>query len=278
MRSAPAAAAPPAFNLAGISGRYSIGSAKLGTVFAAYFMTLANLNSIRRGVRRAASSAFGIFAVLALLAGCESAPTATIAARSSEPAAARGTAAKPAEAAPAQAQPNEDTGKLAEIVTIREGDVVKISFPGAPKLDTTQQVRADGIVTLDILGEIKVTGLNPKDLEKMLSQMFASQLVSNEVSVAIISSSFDVYVMGAVLRPGKISATKPLTAFQAIMEAGYDPINSNLEKVTLIREVGRSKYTYIPLNLQLVLEGKDTSPYYLKPSDTLQVPKKITIF
>ncbi len=155
---------------------------------------------------------------------------------------------------------------------------MKISFPGAPLLDTTQQVRSDGVVTLDTLGEVKVTGQSPKELEKALSKRYASQLVSNEVIVAIISSSFDVYVTGAVLRPGKISATKPITAFQAIMEAGYDPINSNLEKVTLIREVGRSKYTYIPLNLQLVLEGKETEPFYLKPSDTLQVPKKITIF
>jgi polysaccharide export outer membrane protein len=175
-------------------------------------------------------------------------------------------------------QPDDRGGRLAETITIREGDVLKISFPGAPVLDTTQQVRTDGAVTLDSVGDVKVTGQSPKELEKILSQMYATQLVSNEVSVVIVSSSFEVYVTGAVLRPGKISANKPITAFQAIMEAGYDPINSNLEKVTLIREVGRAKYTYIPLNLQLVLEGKATEPFYLKPSDTLQVPRKISIF
>jgi len=218
----------------------------------------------------------------AFLAGCETAPVpaprpapATV----SHPA----TAAKPAES-PAEtpvvpfSPADEEAGRLSAIVTIREGDVLKIAFPGAPKLDTTQQVRADGMVTIDILGEIKVTGQTAKELEKTLSQLFSSQLVSNEVSVTIVSSSFEVYVTGAVLRPGKITATKPITAFQAIMEAGYDPNNSNLEKVVLIREVARSKYTYIPLNLQLVLEGKETVPFYLKPSDTLQVPKKVSIF
>jgi len=221
----------------------------------------------------------GLVAALALLAGCEAPPTPKSTVKA-EPTPATAPAGKPAEgSAPASpAQPNDDAGRPAEVVTIREGDMLKISFPGAPKLDTTQQVRADGIVTLEILGEVKVTGQTAKELEQTLSQMFSSQLVSNEVSVAIISSSFDVYVTGAVLRPGKISATKPITAFQAVMEAGLDPINSNLEKVVLIREVGRSKYTYIPLNLQLVLEGKETAPFYLKPSDTLQVPKKITIF
>jgi len=219
-----------------------------------------------------------------MLAGCESPAGSSTASRSPSTAAAtRGAetglaANNHASETGAQARPTDEPGKLAEGVTIREGDVVKISFPGAPKLDTTQQVRADGVVTLDVLGEVKVTGKSPTELEKFLSDMFSSQLVSNEVSVAIISSTFEVYVTGAVLRPGKISTTKPITAFQAIMEAGYDPVNSNLEKVVLIREVGRAKYTYIPLNLKLVLEGKETEPFYLKPSDTLQVPKKVTIF
>lgn len=225
----------------------------------------------------------GFGGIMIFLPGCESAPAQSSSSRRSEPAVtARESASlakpndQPVRAAPDE--PKEESGQLPDAVTIREGDALKISFPGAPKLDTTQQVRADGMVTLDILGEIKVTGQSPKDLEKILAQRFASELVSNEVTVTILSSTFDVYVTGAVLRPGKITSTKPLTAFQAIMETGYDPINSNLEKVVLIRQVGRDRYTYIPLNLQLVLEGKETSPFYLKPSDTLQVPKKISIF
>jgi polysaccharide export outer membrane protein len=172
----------------------------------------------------------------------------------------------------------QQAGKLSEMLTIREGDVLKISFPGAPNLDSTQQVRADGIITLDIAGEVRVTGLSPKELEAKLAKLYATQLVSNEVTVAVVSSSFDVFVSGAVLRPGKITTTKPITAFQAIMEAGYDPAIANLQNVTVIREDARSKYIYLTLNLQLVLEGKDTRPFYLKPSDTVQVPKKVTIF
>jgi polysaccharide biosynthesis/export protein len=252
-------------------------------------MTLTDINSILRKTLLTVDRRWhgfgpvflGAFAVITMVAGCES-PSASSATalRGTAPASSAATKS-PGTVAPAPetpAHPDEGSGRLSELITIREGDVLKISFPGAPQIDITQQVRSDGVVTLDTVGEVKVTGLSPKELEKTLSKMYESQLVSNEVVVAIINSSFDVYVTGSVLRPGKISATKPITAFQAIMEAGYDPINSNLEKVVLIREVGRAKYTYIPLNLQLVLEGKATEPYYLKPSDTLQVPKKITIF
>jgi polysaccharide export outer membrane protein len=188
------------------------------------------------------------------------------------------TASPTATSTQAEVQAWQQAGKLSEILTIREGDVLKISFPGAPNLDSSQQVRADGVITLDIVGEVRVTGLSPKDLEAKLAKLYASQLVSNEVTVTVVSSSFDVFVSGAVLRPGKITTTKPITAFQAIMEAGYDPAIANLQSVLVIREDSRSKYIYLTLNLQQVLDGKETQPFYLKPSDTLQVSKKVTVF
>ena len=225
---------------------------------------------------RFATVTLGLSAVLMLLAGCESTAPA-VAAKSGAPVATMRETA-PVEPAAMPVQSMEGAGRLPDVITIREGDVLKIAFPGTPQLDTNQQVRTDGVITLDIVGEVKVVGQSPKELEKTLSKMYATQLRSSEVTVVIVSSSFEVYITGAVLRPGKITTNKPITAFQAIMEAGYDPVNSNLEKVTLIRQADRSKYTYISLNLQLVLEGKDTEPFYLKPSDTLQVPKKISIF
>jgi len=69
-----------------------------------------------------------------LLAGCqsgfedESAPTAT----------------QPTVAQPATGQPAALAAKPAEVITLREGDVVKVSFPSSPTLDTTQQIGATG--------------------------------------------------------------------------------------------------------------------------------------
>ena len=206
--------------------------------------------------------ATGLF--LLVITGCETPPsTATV--------------SPTATSTPAEIQAWQEAGKQTEMLTIREGDGLKISFPGAPKLDTAQQVRADGIITLDIVGEVKVVGLTPKELEQKLAGMFANQLVSNEVTVAITSSTFDVFVSGAVLRPGKITTSKPITVLQAIMEAGFDPAPANLANVMIIREKN-AKYSYLTLNVQLVLDGKDTQPFYLRPSDTVKVPKKITVF
>lgn len=203
--------------------------------------------------------------LLGLGTGCDTVP-------------ATATASPTLTSSPAEIEAWQQASQLSEMLTLREGDVLKITFPGAPNMDSSQQVRADGVITLDIVGEVRVTGLSPKELEQKLAKLYQTQLVSNEVSVAVVSSSFDVFVSGAVLRPGKITTTKPITAFQAIMEAGYDPAVANLQNVMIIREQARSKYIYLTLNLQLVLEGKDTHPFYLKPSDTIQVSKKVTIF
>ena len=165
-----------------------------------------------------------------------------------------------------------------EAITLREGDVLKITFPGAPNLDTTQAIRADGKLVLPVVGEITVAGMTPAELEKDLINRYSSQLLSKEVRVAVESSSFVVYVTGAVLRPGKISSNHSLSALEAIMEAGgpdYD--KANLKAVKVIRhEDGQAKsYT---VNLKLEMQGKPGVPFPLKPSDIIYVPEKFSWF
>lgn len=166
----------------------------------------------------------------------------------------------------------------AEVLTLHEGDVLKIAFPGAPNLDTSQQIRRDGRITMPIIGEIVAAGKTPTDLEGELANLYASQLVSKEVSVTVVSSSYAVYVSGAVMRPGKIMADRPLTALEAIMEAGgFDNNSADMEAVVVIRKEGDKTVNHT-VNLKLVLEGKATGSFYLKPSDILYIPKKFSWF
>jgi polysaccharide biosynthesis/export protein len=173
----------------------------------------------------------------------------------------------PAVTAGGQESATPQAGKPAEALTVREGDVLKISFPGAPNLDTTQQVRRDGRISLSIVGEIQASGLTPVALEKQLVQLYSSQLVSKEVTVTVVSSSFSVFVTGAVLRPGKIQSDHRLTALEAVMEAGgFDYTKANLQEVVVIRSEGGRTRNYT-LNLKLVLEGQQSEPFFLEPSD-----------
>ena len=170
------------------------------------------------------------------------------------------------------------TTKVTEIITLREGDVLKISFPGSANLNTTQPIRRDGMISMPLVGEVKAVGKTPPDLEKELIDLYSTQLVSKQVTVEVQSSSFPVYVNGSVLHPGKIMSDHPMTAFDAIMEAGgFDYAKADQKRVVVIRQEGGRNHKYT-LNLKLVMDGKPTEPFYVKPGDTITVPEKFTWF
>jgi polysaccharide export outer membrane protein len=165
------------------------------------------------------------------------------------------------------------------VVVLREGDTIKISFPGAPNLDTTQQVRRDGKITLSLGGEVAAAGKTPAELEKEVLKLYDAQLTVKQVVVTVTSATFPVFVSGAVLRPGKILADRPITVLEAVMEAGgFDHARANLKKVAVLREV-EGKIVSYPVDMSKVLKGDPTSkPFYLKPDDTVHVPQKFSWF
>ena len=200
--------------------------------------------------------ASGAAAAIVLAIGCQTPPTS-------------------ASKLPSKERPNSmpDTA-----IALREGDFVKISFPNTPKLDSTQRVRRDGKVVLPVLGEVKALGLTPLELEKDILKQFGSQLVTKEVTVTLESSSYAVFVNGAVVHPGKIASERPLSALEAIMEAGgFDYAKANLKNVKIIR-TEQEKVTTFTLDFRGVLQGAKSDPFYLKPSDIIYVSEKFTLF
>ena len=165
-----------------------------------------------------------------------------------------------------------------DVLTLKEGDVLKIAFPSVPTMDTQQQIRPDGRLSLPIIGEIVVAGKSTDALAKELVELYSTKIVSKEVMVTLVSSSFSVYVTGAVLRPGKIIVDRRISAFDAIMESGgFDKAKADLTAVVVVRqENGQSRK--FSLDLQKILEGGQVPPFYLKPFDTVYVPEKFSWF
>lgn len=165
-----------------------------------------------------------------------------------------------------------------EPLVLKEGDSVRITFPGAPNLNTVQQVKRDGRISLQIGGEVSAAGLTVAELEKELVKVCGPQLQVKEVTVAVESSALSVYVTGAVLRPGKVNSERPLTALEAIMEVGgFDYTKANQKAVAIIRRQGETTQRY-KLNLKNELSGLETEPFALKPFDIIYVPEKFNWF
>lgn len=173
---------------------------------------------------------------------------------------------------PREASTNSDS------IILREGDTVKVTFPGAETLNRMAVIRRDGRVTLPQIGEFKAAGLTPKEMEQQLLVLYAPLLQTKEISVSVESSAFPVYVTGAVVRPGKILSDRPLTALEAIMEAGgFDYTKANLKSVRILRtQAGRTDH--YTLNLKRVLQGQEGEQFQLKPSDIVYVPERFNLF
>jgi polysaccharide biosynthesis/export protein len=165
-------------------------------------------------------------------------------------------------------------------VVLKPGDVVKVIFPNGEKMDTVETIRPDGKITLTIIGDVAVAGKTPEQFRKELVERYSKEIVSSQnILVVVESYSFPIYVMGAVMRPGKITADHTLTVLEALMEAGgFDPERAQLKAVKVVRTQGGRTQTF-KVNLKgIQTPGAPVEIFYLQPNDIVMVPQKLVIF
>ncbi len=165
-----------------------------------------------------------------------------------------------------------------ELILLREGDTVRISFPGAANFDTTQQIRRDGRISMPLVGEVDIAGMTPDEVKNKMIDLYASQISSKEVTVTVVSSAFPIFVTGSVVHPGKITSDHPITALEAIMEAGgFEFTTANIKAVRIIRQETNT-VEHFTLNMKGLIDGTDTQQFFLKPSDIIYVPERFSFF
>ena len=161
-------------------------------------------------------------------------------------------------------------------VKLTEGDTLSITFPGSPDLNTAQRIGRDGKITMKTVGEIQAAGKTPKELEKEILKLYEKDLVLKEVSVLLQSTSYPVFVVGSVLRPGRVMAERPMSALEAVMEAGgFDNAKANMKRVVVLRNEEGKPLKHYTLNLKSVLDGKSNKLFYLRPYDIVYIPEKL---
>lgn len=177
------------------------------------------------------------------------------------------TAPPPVATPPPTAEPYSST-------ILAEGDTIRVAFEADTNLTTVAKVQLDGTVTLPLIGAVKAAGLTPEQLRADLMKRYEKLLSINELTVSVLTSSASVYVSGAVLKPGRIPLDRPMTALEAIMEAGgFDLRRAKPSAVVVIRKEDGQQRHYT-LNLQSALRGEDLTPFHLKPFDIIHVPEK----
>ena len=159
-------------------------------------------------------------------------------------------------------------------VTLVAGDVIKLTFPGAPELNQSQKIRTDGKVNLPLVGEVQASGKTVLSLQSELVQRYKVELKTSTVIVTLESSVTQVTISGAVSRPAKYTFERPTTMFQAIMEAGGISEFGTLKNVHLVRLINGQQQTQV-LDLRPVMSGATTKPYYVRDGDVIVVQRTL---
>lgn len=170
----------------------------------------------------------------------------------------------PGAAVPSEVAASRPSGALAP------GDEISVSFSGAPELNTKQKVQANGKVSLPTIGDVSASGKSITSFQSQLTSMYQPHLQDPTVVVSLESAAAGVYVSGEVLRPGKIPLDRPMTALEAVMEAGGFTKFANPKQVIVVRTQGGKSQRYV-LNLNNALSGEDSGTFYVRPFDVIYV-------
>jgi polysaccharide export outer membrane protein len=161
------------------------------------------------------------------------------------------------------------------VYTLHVGDVISLTYRLTPEFNETVTVQPDGCVNLQIVGNVKVSGLTLDQVHSKIVSLASNQL--NHPELALTLKQFEqpyVVVAGEVDKPGKIELHDDTTALQAVMLAGGFKDSARDTQVILFRHINSDMAEVHRLNLhdikkQSQLE-RDTE---LEPGDMLLVTR-----
>ena len=150
-------------------------------------------------------------------------------------------------------------------------DSLQISVWKDPTLSGTVPVRPDGMISLNLIGDLKAAGLTPMALSADISQRLKKYIQDPVVTVVVLGvNSQRIFAVGEVNKVGPVSLTPGMTPLQAIVSAGGLTQFANSKHIYILRTVA-GKQEKLPFNYKAALKG-DNQGVLLIPGDTIVVP------
>ncbi len=152
-------------------------------------------------------------------------------------------------------------------------DVLDVLVWKNADLSRTVLIRPDGKVSLPLIGDVQAAGLTPSGLRDSIKSRLREYKETPEVSIIVKEvNSYHVFVMGEVVRPGKLLLRSETTLLQALTLSGGFTQYAALDKIVLLRREG-GRETRRQLSYKSIVMGKSPEGnIVLKRGDTIIVP------
>lgn len=163
-----------------------------------------------------------------------------------------------------------------ESTTLGPGDVFKMEVVGEKDLPQDYQVASDGTVDFPYLHTVKVSGLEPQAVARLVRKLLIEQKFLMDPSVIVSVKEYNskrVTVLGQVQKPGSFPLTPGLTLIQAISSAGgFNSIAAG-DQVNLTRKLKTGSKTVV-VSIDAITDG-EAQDIPLQAGDQIYVRERV---
>lgn len=155
----------------------------------------------------------------------------------------------------------------AEDYRLGHGDTIAVTVVGHTEFGGNVEVMEDGMVSLPVIGQLKVAGLTLAEATEQLRKLYGKRLVDPEIYVTLAAKHIsNGYVLGAVKKPGIYPFKDKMGAFDLLLAAdGLSGDPAGCRAILLRKATGER----IPLVLADLLVGAPDANLQLADGDIL---------
>jgi polysaccharide export outer membrane protein len=157
-------------------------------------------------------------------------------------------------------------------------DVIEVVVWKTPELSRQVVIRPDGKISLAVIGDVVAAGLTADQLARTITDKYKAVKENPSVSVNVMEvNSYYVFLVGEVVKPGKLQLKSYTTVLQAISLAeGFTQFASR-DSIMVVRTIkdaeGKHKEIRVPLRYSdLISEEGAVYNLTLRSGDTVVVP------
>jgi polysaccharide export outer membrane protein len=162
-----------------------------------------------------------------------------------------------------------------ERYVLHPGDVLDIQYRYTPEFNQTVTVQPDGFISLEIGGDVRVSGRNLEQVRSIIMSKARTRLASPELIVVLKEFQKPyVVVAGEVAQPGKLEMREKLTALQAVLLAGGFKDSAKSSQILVFRKLNNDMAEVRSLNFKTLKRTSDLeNDLTLQAGDMILVPR-----
>ncbi len=132
-----------------------------------------------------------------------------------------------------QTKPQVSDSAQVASASLGPGDFIHLKIWREPDLSDTVQVDNDGVAVFPKLGPMRVTGVRPDSLERLLVHKYSLYLQNPSIKVSVLRR---ITIWGSVMHPGTYPVDLTMSITDALALSGGASAEGSTDKVELRRD------------------------------------------